>query len=189
MRPIRPLGPAGSGVIALATLGLLAATSVLGHPEIDLQIAQLDREIAARPEAAELYLRRGELRRIHQDWPAAEADFSKARGIAPDLAIIDFHLGRLQFDASRYAEARKTLDRFLARSPSHVEGLVVRAEVLAELGLTDAAAADFTRAIEAVAPEERPKPSYYLDPRALCLVSRVCLVIVAFIALKLPTRM
>jgi tetratricopeptide (TPR) repeat protein len=162
-RPTTRAGPTRSAAFPLAIACLVVSGVAVAHPEIELQIAELDREIAAHPGQAELYLRRGELHRIHQSWAEAEADFATARSAAPDLAVVDFHLGRMLLDAGRVAEAKETLDRFLAREPAHVEGLATRAQALAELGRHRAAAEDLTRAIAAVPESGRPKPSYYLD--------------------------
>ena len=83
--------------------GLLVSGAIaVAHPEIDSQIARLDAEIADRPQEPELYLRRGELHRIHRSWAAAEADFLAARKIDAGLAAVDFHLGRLQLETGRY---------------------------------------------------------------------------------------
>jgi tetratricopeptide (TPR) repeat protein len=61
------------------------------------------------------------------------------------------------------AEAKATLDRFLAREPAHVEALATRAQALDALGRHREAAEDLTRAIAAVPASARPKPSSYLD--------------------------
>ena len=148
-------------------VSVLAASLVTwpasAHPEIETQIADLSFRIAAEPETAELYLRRGELHRIHKDWKAAEADFLLARKVEPDLVVVDFHRGRMKLDAGHAQEAKILLDRFLAKMPNHVEGLVTRARAEVALGRPKAAARDFTRALSALDEHGRPRPTYYLE--------------------------
>ena len=89
---MRRLLPAAAIVFSLS-LPLLA------HPGIDVQIADLTERIAATPNDARLYLRRGELYRLHRDWKEAESDLRHARKIDPELSVVDQSLGRLMLDA------------------------------------------------------------------------------------------
>ena len=58
-------------VFAVAMVSCLLAW---GHPGIDEQITDLTELIANEPENATLFLRRGELHRIHRNWDKATAD-------------------------------------------------------------------------------------------------------------------
>jgi predicted Zn-dependent protease len=146
----------------------LSSGPVLGHREIDEQIAVLDKLIAARPGDAELYLRRGELHRIHRDWGAAEADYLMARKLDPEMSAVDFCRGRMSLEAGKPKEAREFLNRYLAERPLDSKGRATRARVLVELGQPLAAAEDYTLALASL-PEESPKPEYYLE-RARALI-------------------
>jgi predicted Zn-dependent protease len=155
--------------IALRTLGgwcaLLAVAGgpVWAHPELERQIADATARIEAHPADPELRLKRGELHRLHRDWPAAEADYAAARRLDPNLAAVDLVLGTMLLEAGRAAEARVTLDRFLARVPRHATGLATRARAWVELGRPLAAAEDYTRALRSLGPDERALPDYYLE--------------------------
>jgi tetratricopeptide (TPR) repeat protein len=150
-------------ICASVLTAALTTWPVPAHPAIDAQIADVTARLELEPENAELFLRRGELHRIHQDWAAAEADFVRAKKADPKLYVVDFHLGRAKLEAGQAAQAKKTLDRFLARSPDHVECRVARARALVEMGRAEAAVSDYTEALAAIGPEGRPIPTYYLE--------------------------
>jgi len=170
----RRISTSGTWICASVMTVALWALPVSAHPEIDSQITDVTARLEQEPENAELYLRRGELHRIHEDWTAAEADFRLARKVDPKLVVVDFHLGRMKLDAGQPAEAKKTLDRLLAKMPNHVEGRVTRARAQIELGRLEPAVRDFTRALSGVGPEGRPRPTYYLErSRALESLERI----------------
>jgi tetratricopeptide (TPR) repeat protein len=153
------------GIYALLAVGLAVACALLtgttaAHPGIDEQIARLDEEIAATPGDAKLYLRRGELHRIHRDWEKAEADYRAALERDEGLRIAEFCLGRLKIEAGDPAAGRAILDRYLSARPNDAEARVFRARALAALGDPLAAAEDFSTAIRA---DETPRPEYFLE--------------------------
>ncbi len=130
------------------------------HPEIDWQIAEVTARLADHSGDPALLLQRGELHRVHRDWAAAAADFKLARELEPGLAVVDFHLGRLELEAGRPAESVAALDRFLASEPQHAAALLTRARARAALGRYLDAASDFTSGLAVAA---RPEPNDYLD--------------------------
>ncbi len=146
-----------------AWLGVLSFVLVVfGHPrrveahaELILQIDMVTKEIAQDPRNAELYIRRGQLRREHIEYEAAYADFEQALALEPDLPNIDFLRGRLFLDWGWPLSARASLDRLLARNPRHAEGFTWRARALVRLNQPMAAARDYDRAIT-LAPESGP---------------------------------
>lgn len=151
----------------------LAALTLCGpiwaHRDLEEQIEVLDKLIEAKPEDAQLYLRRGELHRLHRDWKRAEADYLTARKLDKDLATVDFCLGRMNLEAGKPGEARQHLDRFLKARPNDSMGHATRARALEQLGHHLAAAEDFTLALARL-PEDSHKPEYYLE-RARSLVA------------------
>jgi predicted Zn-dependent protease len=159
MRLHRPPNRIACGVLAFWVF----ASPTLGHPDLDRQISDITSRIEADPGNADLFLQRGELHRIHQDWEAAEADFESARRLRRDLAVVDYLMGRLHLDAGRPKQAKRALDRFLAREPDHAAAHVARARALARLDQPLAAARDLTVAIDLHGGEDRPDPSYYLE--------------------------
>jgi tetratricopeptide (TPR) repeat protein len=145
---------------AIAALALAVATTAVAHGPLLEQIEAVTAQIEQDPSAARLYLRRGELHRIHEDWDAAIADYDRAAALAPADDTIDFLRGRALLEAGRAVAARVVLDRYLALHPDHAEARVARARALAALGQFRAAAADYTRAIDRL---PRPDPDLYLE--------------------------
>jgi tetratricopeptide (TPR) repeat protein len=130
------------------------------HGLLHLQIETLTGQIEQNTNNAQLYFRRAELHRQHQDALAAAADYDRVAKLDPGLAAVDLGRGRLLSDLGRLAEAKGRLDRYLEKVPDDSEGLLARARVLARLGEGQAAANDFARAI-ALSPD--PQPDYYLE--------------------------
>src|SRR6185503_15484136 len=104
---------------------------------------------------AELYLRRGELHRVHRDFALALADFARAEALEPAVEGVDLCRGRALVDADRFPEAMAALDRVLASHPASAEALALRARAEAAAGDKGRAAALYARAIAA---ETRPQP-------------------------------
>jgi tetratricopeptide (TPR) repeat protein len=152
---------------ALLVAFLLAPLQAAAHEGLHEQIAEVTRQIKQSPNSAALYLKRGELHRLHRDWKAALADYDRAEALDPRLEAVHFGRGRMFHEAGNPRKAKPWLDRFLARNPNHVEALVTRARVLVKMGQLDSAAADYSRAI---AQMPKPKPEYYLE-RARALVA------------------
>ncbi len=144
----------------LLVLALLSPTPAWAHADIMERIDALDRQIALTPDDAELYRKRGELHRLHQDWTAALADYARAARLEPDDPAIHFYRGRMWLEAGDAAQARPLLNRFVALRPDHADARLVRSRALARLGENLAAAQDLTRAIALLDP---PTPEVYLE--------------------------
>jgi tetratricopeptide (TPR) repeat protein len=144
-------------------MGVLAAILWLAapaHEDLELQIARLSEQIRREPERAILYYRRGELRRMHEEWTGAREDLERAAALDPELAVADLALGRLWNQAGDPRRARTALDRFLKRSPDHGEALLERARARAALGDRDGALDDYGRGIPLL---EQPRPENYIE--------------------------
>jgi tetratricopeptide (TPR) repeat protein len=137
--------------LTLGALAFVATSGALGHGAVQAQIDAATAAIASQPRNAQLYLRRGELHRVHEDWDAA---------LAPGDDAVDFLRGRALEQAGRAAPARTTLDRYLARHPDHADALLARARALRALGEYQAAVDDFTRALGLTV---RPDPDIVLE--------------------------
>jgi tetratricopeptide (TPR) repeat protein len=146
-------------VAALAVL--LFSAPVVSHPGIDDQIADLTARIAASPDRSDLYLRRGELYRIHQQWEKAEADYKAALERDANSHTARFCLGRLELESGNAAEAKKLLDDYLAVRATDALAFATRAKANGALGRHLAAAADYSMAIDNNE-NGSPKPEYYL---------------------------
>ncbi|HSF15825.1 MAG TPA: hypothetical protein VLK65_09750, partial [Vicinamibacteria bacterium] len=81
-------------LIAAVTLCwiVMSPRDTFGHADIEIRIADLTKKIEADPANAELYLKRGELHRVHEDWESALADYRRAAELDP--ALITVHLAR-----------------------------------------------------------------------------------------------
>jgi predicted Zn-dependent protease len=134
----------------------------VSHPGIDEQIADVTRLIKEEPKNATLYLRRGELHRIHRDWATAEADYRKALALDSELTKAEYCLGRLQLESGNPKDAERTLARYLSRHPDDVEALVARGRALSGLDRPLEAAQSYASALT-LAGEGRAKPDYYLE--------------------------
>lgn len=147
-------------VPALVLLCWVFPAALNAHPAIDAQVAILNERIEKEPENASLFLKRGQLRQAHREWEAAMDDYRHAAEIDPGLQVARLRLGEAQLNAGRVTDAKRTLDEFLTANADHAEALVLRGRVLQQLGDSDAAVADYSRAI---ARSARPQPDWYLE--------------------------
>ncbi|NKB49625.1 MAG: tetratricopeptide repeat protein [Alphaproteobacteria bacterium] len=152
---------------ALFVAGLLSPAAAFAHADIIERITALDDQILATPQDPALYLKRGELHRLHRDWPAALNDYKQAERLTPDDPAIHYYRGRMRLEADEPALARPLLDQFLAARPNHADALLIRSRALSRLGAWLAAADDLSRAIALLDP---PTPEVYLE-RARALVA------------------
>src|SRR5437870_3564943 len=123
---------------------LIASTALFAHGPLHEQIAALDQQIAQDPNNAGLYLQRGELHRLHQDWRASLADYDRALQLDPKLDVVDLARGEMYVDAKAPNEAVAALDRFLGAHGhnDHALTLHARAQLMREKFLE--AAEDYT---------------------------------------------
>lgn len=141
--------------------------AALAHGDLHEQIANVTAQIQKIPESAELYFKRAELHRLHEDWPAAAADYDRAAQLAPELSAVRLGRGKMLFASGHLDEAKAELDAFLTASPERVDAFVTRARIQAKRAEPLPAAGDFARAI-ALSPQ--PEPDFYLE-RAQALVA------------------
>lgn len=153
-------------IAVAAWLAAMLVVPIAAHEGLHEQIVEVTRQIKREPKNAFLYLKRGELYRLHRDWNAALADYRRAEQLNPRLDEVKFGRGRMYFEADKPQQAKIWLDRFLLAKPDHVDALVTRARVLVKLNNRIAAVKDYSRAIAQLA---RPKPEYYIE-RAQALV-------------------
>ena len=131
-----------------------------GHADIHERIEAISEQIQQKPANAELYLKRGELHRVHRDWNAALADYQRAAELDPDLERAWFVRGRMRYEAGRFDAAKTDLDSYLATRPDDREALLTRGRVLVALGKRLEAADDYTAVIGSLT---QPTPEYYLE--------------------------
>jgi predicted Zn-dependent protease len=160
MRNILPRTRLALPLLLIAATFLLS--SVSAHPGIDEQIAELDKRIAAAPTDATLYLRRGELYRIHRDWKQAEADYKQALKLDPDLIIVRQCIGRMMLESDRAAASVQPLEAYLAERPTDTKTLALVSRAYVKLGKHLEAAQGYTRTLDSVV-DGRPRPEYFLE--------------------------
>ncbi len=151
-----------AGALALALAGPAAA-----HEGLHEQIAEVSARIVADPGSAELYLKRADLRRLHEEWNGALSDYRAAERLSPALIGIPLGRGLLWLARGHDDQARRELDKVILVAPNHVDALVARARAFAGRHKGRESAADFSTAI-AVA--QQPEPEWYLE-RARALVA------------------
>lgn len=138
-----------------------------GHGDLHLQIQEVTEEISKSPTDAVLYLKRGELNRIHQLYDAAMADFEQVRTLAPTNTPVSISLGRLYVEMQLPLAARAALDRYLVAEPSSSEAYTLRGRAWIQLEDPMQAARDFKRAIDH---NVAPGPELFIEhSRALAM--------------------
>ncbi len=152
----------GAGrLLGLVSAVLAAILPVWAHPDIDIQIAAVTAEIEKGSPGADLFVRRGELHRIHEDWDLAEADFDRAHAANAKQAARDFHVGRMRLDEQQPQAAQELLTRFLRSNPDHFPARIARAQARTGLERYLAAAKDYDIALASNEPLHRP--THYLE--------------------------
>jgi predicted Zn-dependent protease len=147
--------------MAMVVAGIVwsgAAMEIQAHGDDQLLIDALTEELAKAPDA-DLFIRRGELFRHHDEWPKAEADFLAAAKLEPSLAIVDFFRARVLLESGAADKARPLIDRFIGNVPDEAEGWFLHGDVLAALGQRDAGAADYAEGLRRT---QHPRPEQYL---------------------------
>ncbi len=136
----------------------VSAPPSAAHEGLHEQIEALDAALARNPEQAGLWLRRGELHRLHRDWRAAGQDYDRAAALDPALpGLLPARAGWL-LDTGRPAEARALLDARLADGPDPT-ALDLRAQARLALGDTLGACRDLASECAAT---EAPKPDLFV---------------------------
>lgn len=144
-------------------LALILEGRAVAHEDLHGQIEEVSRTIAKTP-TAELYLKRGELQRVHEDYGAALSDYEAAEKLNPRLDAVWLCQGRALLEAGHPGPARLALDRFLQRMPGHAAGHLFRARAQAKLARGQPAVDDYDRAI---ALSVEPLPEYFVERAAL----------------------
>src|SRR4029079_17282888 len=126
---------------------LLLPLPSLAHGDMHVQIIEITKQIEQNPTNVDLYIKRGELHRYHQDWDAAQADYDRALSLNPKLEIVDFVRGRMYLEANWLLSPKVALDRCLEKQPAHVDALITRARTLTKLERRLEGAKDYTLAI------------------------------------------
>lgn len=149
----------------MATLRLIFIAVLLffpafAHDGLHEQLREATKQILLDPTNGELYLKRGELFRLHREWTDALADYAKAQKLSPALVEVEFCRGRMWLEAEQYKSAQTALDRFLTLRPEHGEAWLCRARVRSKLQQPQPAAAAYQRAFALLS---RLTPDHYIE--------------------------
>jgi tetratricopeptide (TPR) repeat protein len=154
-------GRSAPRLIAVVLTGaLLWSARAAAHDDPSSQIAALTRQIAGEPGNAVLYLRRAELHRLDRELSAALSDYDRARRLDPGLVVADLGAGRALREAGRPEDAKEFLERYVRARPNDAEARLELARALVLLGSTNAADAEYGRAI---ALTSKPRPDVYFE--------------------------
>jgi len=140
----------------------LAPQTLSAHGDIHVQIHLINPKIKKSP-SAELYVKRGDLYRLDEDYVAALADFQRAEKLDPKLDTIYLGRGRTLFEAGRNKEALPALDHLLKMKPDHPDGRILRARVHAALDDSASALRDYDHVVATV---PSPSPDCFLERSA-----------------------
>lgn len=138
--------------LLLCVVGLIAVperTDTPPHGDVHAAIRALTKQIARRPGAAGLYLRRGELHRIHMDWVSSEKDLRRALALDPSMFAAQRALARMFLEAGRATEAEAEVRAFLKAAPRDPDGWALLARILAGRGRAEEALAAWRSATNA----------------------------------------
>jgi predicted Zn-dependent protease len=159
--------PRSFSFIAIAALLVIRADWAFAHGDLHGQITRVTEQIEKEPGNADLFLQRGELRRLHSEFPEASADFEKAAVLRPDWPQVALARSRLALSTGQFEASAAELDRLLPKHPEYPEGWLLRARTRARLGKHLDAASDYTEIVQRV---ERPEPDIFLE-RATALAA------------------
>ncbi len=141
--------------VALAFFGI-----ALGHGDLHERIQDITIKIESGRGTADLYLKRGELYRLHRDWEKALSDFTEAERLSADLPHFAYLKGRLWLERGDPEKAVPYLDAFLEKNPRHVDARLLRSRAMGKVGRLRAAVSDLDIAIGLHA---RATPEYFLE--------------------------
>jgi tetratricopeptide (TPR) repeat protein len=146
--------------LSLLVCWVTQAEPLWAHVDLRDQILLATREIEEHPNDAQLYFKRGELYRFHEDWDLAAADFERARNLDPQLHLVEIARAKLMVQSGRLHSAQAILNAYIAEHPEVIQARLVRAQVLVDLDDTLAAVEDYSFALERVSD---PQPEHYLE--------------------------
>ncbi len=141
---------------------LLAANPLWAHADVEIRIAELTRRIQKHPTDAGLYLKRGELHRLHGEYSAALSDYWSASQLDMAPHLVNLCTGKLLAKVGQPVLSLAALDRCLALRPDEPNGYISRARLLGNLGQYLAAFVDYTQGIAGLR-NQSLSPDYYLE--------------------------
>lgn len=157
---------AAAALLLVIAVVVCLAHQANAHGDVHVQIDRITSLIESTP-TAELYVKRGDLHRLDENFMAALADLERAEKLNPALDTIFMTRGRTQFEAGRFEHAVQAFNRLLQSKPEHPEGLLFRARSSRARGDHAAALKDYDQLVALV---PSPVPDCFLE-RAASLVA------------------
>jgi tetratricopeptide (TPR) repeat protein len=153
--------PNNQKLVILAVFCLLVPWQLASaHGDLEEQIDAITAEIRKQPTNAVLYLRRGELHRLHKEAAEALADYAEAARLKPDSVMPALYRAQLFSDIGRTQDAIAEANSVLKREPLLPEALVIRARCRVKLGAIQEAVPDLSAAL---GKWTAPQPELYLE--------------------------
>lgn len=126
---------------------VLVVTEARAHPDVELQIERVTREISLAPDDASLLRKRAELHRAHGDFETALVDLRAAFAAAPGMPELEFQIGTVMIESGRLSEGIAFLDSYLQKRPDSAAAHASRGDAHRFQGDYEAAAGDYALAI------------------------------------------
>ena len=126
----------------LAILCILPALA-FGHGTLHEKIENLRAAIAKKPENAALRRQLASVYCAHGDWQQALGELERAESLAPGCADVDLLRGQALLSGNQPAEAKRSIDEFLAAEPPNSHALRLRARAFAALKDPERSLADY----------------------------------------------
>ena len=140
-------------VTCLLAACLLTTGLAQAHGSFHERITGISKLIQSQPQDAQLYLKRGEVYREHEEWEKALADCDTACKLDPAIDV-DLLRGRTLLESGSPQQALPLLNDFINRHPDQPRALLCRARTHSKLDQPTEAIADYRAALKRTANPE-----------------------------------
>ncbi|MGB4848188.1 MAG: hypothetical protein WBP41_09745 [Saprospiraceae bacterium] len=132
----------------------------LSHGDLDLRILEKSNQIATNPLDQELYLERGELYLLHEEFLNARLDFTFCLDHKLDNTRVLLGMSKSLLNLNSPDSALQYVNRVLAGEENNLPALELKGTILSALGKYCDAASTMERLISLA---ERPSPALFLE--------------------------
>lgn len=140
----------------LLFISVFSISVLHAHPAIDSRLQQINRQLSARPDDAELLVTRGNLYLEHGEADKALQDLTRATTREPTLGAAWFSRARIELQLGKPEQAMTSNSLFLKLhsplstppSPAQIGGLFQQGAIYEALGNPTAAASSYQQAVE-----------------------------------------
>jgi tetratricopeptide (TPR) repeat protein len=142
----------------LSLLLFFSMSPLVPHEGLHEQIQKINLRLELEPGDAQLYLKRAELYRLHQDWKLARADLDQVVQLAPGLTEQKLERALLEQKLGQDENALRLIDDYLQQRPQVARALDLRARLLFNLKHYEDSALAFETALGRLA---NPQPDHF----------------------------